>query len=179
MLIVITTLCTLVALLVLASTMPPPKIVVSAPYVAPVAPPITPTQTAPPPAFTPVVDEVRLLVRASSRSTRPAVVLPSSEATPAPTPSATPTRVTTPEPTPEAAPEPPAVITGVGDSVLKSATGELAQRLDSISVNAVVGRDVGTALHVLQAEAAAGQLGEVVLVHIGANGPFSAYQFQS
>ena len=55
--------------------------------------------------------------------------------------------------------------------------GELALRLDSISVDAVVGRDVGTALHILQAEAAADQLGEVVLVHIGNNGPFSAYQF--
>ncbi|MHB1005909.1 MAG: SGNH/GDSL hydrolase family protein [Chloroflexota bacterium] len=168
---IITALCTLAAILVLAAAAPPARRVTSAPYVAPA---VTPTQVAPTPARAPVVDEARFLARASSRSARPVAAQPTLE----PIPVRVPTPAPIPEATPAPTPEPVAQITAVGDSVLLSATGALGNRLDSIAVDAAVGRDVGTALRVLQAQAAAGRLGAVVLVHIGNNGPFSAYQFQ-
>jgi hypothetical protein len=72
----------------------------------------------------------------------------------------------------------PAVrVTGVGDSVMLGAASELKQAIGDIDIDAAVGRQVSTAINILRARRAAGQLGEVVVVHIGNNGPFSIRQF--
>jgi hypothetical protein len=55
--------------------------------------------------------------------------------------------------------------------------GELEQAIGNLDVDAEVGRQAAVAIDILQQRRAAGQLGEVVVVHIGNNGTFSAEQF--
>ncbi len=133
--------------------------------VAPSAPPAAPIAAAadgsltPPPTPEDALRAPRLAVRS---------YYPPAEATTTPSPIS---------PTPLSAPARPPRVTAVGDSVLLAAADILSRALDDVSVDAVVGRPVPEAIAVLQARRAAGQIGEVVLIHIGNNGPLSAGQF--
>jgi peptidoglycan/LPS O-acetylase OafA/YrhL len=68
-------------------------------------------------------------------------------------------------------------ITAIGDSVMVGAAGELNRALDNPAIQADVGFQAVDAIAVLQRRRAAGQLGDVVVVHIGTNGTFTAEQF--
>jgi lysophospholipase L1-like esterase len=67
-------------------------------------------------------------------------------------------------------------IIAVGDSVMLGAALELEKRLGSMDIDAKVGRQPAAAIDVLRSYHAADQLGPVVIVHVGNNGPFSANQ---
>jgi len=84
-----------------------------------------------------------------------------------------------------AAPEPPATrapvaagrVTAIGDSVMLGAASKLAASIAGIEVDAAVGRQVAAAVALLRQRASAGQLGEIVVLHVGNNGAFTAAQF--
>ena len=67
-------------------------------------------------------------------------------------------------------------ITALGDSVMLGAALELEKRFGSMDIDARVGRQPAAAIDVLRSYQAAGQLGPIVIVHIGNNGPFTANQ---
>ena len=86
---------------------------------------------------------------------------------------------TAPSATPTDAHAPPVAgpITAVGDSVMIGAAGELNRALDNPAIQADVGLQAADAIAILKRRRAAGQLGDVVVVHIGTNGTFTAEQF--
>jgi lysophospholipase L1-like esterase len=84
-------------------------------------------------------------------------------------------------PTPEAvlnqadAPQ-PLRVTALGDSVMVGATPALERAIDGVEVDAALSRQTTTAIDILEERAAAGQLGDVVILHLGNNGTFTARQ---
>ncbi len=84
-----------------------------------------------------------------------------------------------PEPAPAgtAADVPALQVTAIGDSVMLAAAGDLEEAIGSIEIDAEVGRPVAAAIDILRARREAGQLGGVVIIHIGNNSPFSTGQF--
>jgi hypothetical protein len=58
-----------------------------------------------------------------------------------------------------------------------AAANDLALAIPGIEIDAEVGRPVSTAIYILRAERDAGLLGDVVVVHIGNNSPFSTDEF--
>jgi peptidoglycan/LPS O-acetylase OafA/YrhL/lysophospholipase L1-like esterase len=77
---------------------------------------------------------------------------------------------TTLPPTTTAPPAPLAPL-AIGDSVMLGAAEKLA--MNGIRVDAVVSRQAGEAVDVIRAYKASGQLGDVVIIHIGTNGEIS------
>ena len=66
----------------------------------------------------------------------------------------------------------------VGDSVIIGAAPNLERRIETLStINAQVGFQAADVISVLERRRAAGQLGEVVVVHVGNNGPLRAWEF--
>jgi peptidoglycan/LPS O-acetylase OafA/YrhL len=117
----------------------------------------TPTETSPP-----------LVVSDAG----PAVAVP--EPAPAPAPEPTPA----PEPAPAPAPAgPPAgtQITAIGESVMIVA--QPAMEAEGMYVDAVIGRQFDESLAVARALRDAGGLGQIVVVHLGNNGPVTEGQF--
>jgi hypothetical protein len=57
------------------------------------------------------------------------------------------------------------------------AEAELEAALGNVTVNAAVGRQASTTIDILKQLRAAGQLGNVVVVQVGNNGPITAQQF--
>ncbi len=84
---------------------------------------------------------------------------------------------TSPTTTPAGAPALADRVSAVGDSVMIGAAGELQRALDNPTINAEVGLQAPGVVEILKKRRAAGQLGEVVVVHIGSNGTFKAEQF--
>lgn len=72
---------------------------------------------------------------------------------------------------------PPAQIVAIGDSVMVGTTRELRAALGDITIDAAVSRQAKTAIAMLRARHDAGKLGNVVIIHMGTNGPVSARQF--
>lgn len=68
-------------------------------------------------------------------------------------------------------------VTAVGDSVMLGAAHQLAQDVPGIDLDASIGRQVFQAIRLLRERKASGQLGGIVLLHIGNNGEFSAEEF--
>ncbi|HEX2912573.1 MAG TPA: acyltransferase family protein [Chloroflexia bacterium] len=106
--------------------------------------------------------------------------------TTAPTIEPTATLVPTPEPTATPRPvvnkpAPPGIVVGrvtaVGDSVMVSASEALKNQIDNISINAKVSRYFPDGITVLKQIRDAGELGDVVVVHLGTNWNFTAKQF--
>ncbi len=89
------------------------------------------------------------------------------------------------EPVEEAAPEPGAAqdlrVSVVGDSVMLGTMGSLERRIGKLgtvqSLDAELGLQVQDAIQILRQRSAAGQLGEVVVVHVGNNGPIRDREF--
>ena len=68
-------------------------------------------------------------------------------------------------------------VTAIGDSVMLGAAHQLAKDVPGIDLDASVGRQVSQAIRLLRERKANGQLGDVVLLHLGNNGTFTARQF--
>jgi lysophospholipase L1-like esterase len=68
-------------------------------------------------------------------------------------------------------------VTAIGDSVMLGAVAELEQAIDNVQVDAAVGRQALHAVRTLRERRDAGQLGTVVVVHLGSNGLFREEQF--
>ena len=103
-------------------------------------------------------------------------------------PSRVPAAATTkpePNPTANAAAKPTAKPAGrikgrvlaIGDSVMRGASRALRRQFSSIEVNAAVSRQFNDGIRILRARAAAGTLPEVVVIHLGSNGPINKRQF--
>lgn len=86
-------------------------------------------------------------------------------AVPAPVP---PGAVTTTPPT--AAAPPPPMVTAIGDSVMKGAEAALREKIPGIHVDAAISRQFGHSIDIIRALKDAGQLGQVVVIHLGTNG---------
>ena len=81
-----------------------------------------------------------------------------------------------PEPTEAPSPEPtldPSQVSMVGDSVMLGAYNALQEALPGCAVDAKVSRQLWDAYGVLDALEGSGQLGSIVIVALGTNGPFS------
>lgn len=65
-------------------------------------------------------------------------------------------------------------MTAIGDSVMLDAAPNLRAMIPGIDVDAVVSRHVDQGIAELQSLAAAGRLGNSVVVHLGTNGAFTA-----
>ena len=68
-------------------------------------------------------------------------------------------------------------ITAIGDSVMLGAAYTLAGSIPGLDLDASVGRQASSAIGLVQQKAAAGVLGEVVVLHIGNNGTLTNEQF--
>lgn len=76
-------------------------------------------------------------------------------------------------------PQSPLGVTAIGDSVMLGAVQAMEADIPGVVVDAAISRQTSTAIELLRARSAAGQLGDVVIVHMGNNGTFSASQFDS
>ncbi|HEU4792034.1 MAG TPA: acyltransferase family protein [Nitrolancea sp.] len=76
-----------------------------------------------------------------------------------------------------AAPQPSGPVTAIGDSVMAGAAGVLQQEISPLNIDAEIGMQTANAIDLLRARRDAGQLGQVVVVHIGNNGVFTSAQF--
>jgi peptidoglycan/LPS O-acetylase OafA/YrhL len=120
----------------------------------------------------------------SDRPARPATdaerLIAMGEALPSSTPTPPPIELP-PEsprsPTPIVTAETPLQVMAIGDSVMIGAVKELEQAISNVEVDARIGRQVSTLIQILKNRRAAGQLGDVVIIHVGNNGTFSARQF--
>src|SRR5690606_38233299 len=84
----------------------------------------------------------------------------------------------TPEATPAAGPL-GVTVTVIGDSVVLGAAPAITRTLPGAVVDAEVGRQFFSAPGVIEGLRARGALGDVVVIHLGANGPFTGEQFQA
>jgi len=147
----------------------------SALSLAVVAPPVTSMDGAPVAGLSPVgaqpVEAVPVV--APGAPAGPSTPLVVAEATPAvavpePAPAA-------PEPPPPAPGPPPGVrVTAIGESVMIVA--QPAMEAEGIYVDAVIGRQFDESLAVARSMRDAGSLGEIVVVHLGNNGPVTEGQ---
>jgi peptidoglycan/LPS O-acetylase OafA/YrhL len=79
-----------------------------------------------------------------------------------------------------AADAPPAPrVAAIGDSVMLGAVAALQDTLGPIEIDAAESRQAAAGIQVLQDRRAAGELGDVVIVQLGNNGPLSAEQFDA
>ena len=93
-------------------------------------------------------------------------------------PTVTPTPLPTKEPTPTPTPVPEPRVTAVGDSVMVGAAPALQEQIPNLSIDAEIGMAPTAAIAALQAHQADGSLGDVVVVHMGNNGLFTAEEFE-
>ena len=70
------------------------------------------------------------------------------------------------------------LVTAVGDSVMLGAASWLAGSIPNIDLDSQVGRQASAAIAILEDRLEQGQLGQIVLVHIGNNGTLSNDQFE-
>jgi hypothetical protein len=79
---------------------------------------------------------------------------------------------------PAATSTPTGWVSAVGDSVMLGAVDALQQEIPNLAlIDAQGSRQPPAAIDILRARRAVGQLGDVVVVHVGNNGPFVAEQF--
>lgn len=71
--------------------------------------------------------------------------------------------------------EPPRVF-GIGDSVMLGGSGALEQSIDGVEIDAAVSRQAATGINILRARAAAGVTEDVLIFHLGNNGPLTRGQ---
>ncbi len=110
---------------------------------------------------------------------------PDTTTTVAPEPTTSPpTTVATKPPRPTATDLPPlrsgsvhARVTAIGDSVMLEAGPDLAAAIDDLTLDAVIGRQVGATIEAAQTLHDAGRLSDDVVVQVGNNGPVSGAEF--
>ncbi len=82
-----------------------------------------------------------------------------------------------PASTQPADPQPSGPVTAIGDSVMAGAAGVLQQEISALNIDAEIGMQPAKAIDLLRARRDAGQLGDVVVIHVGNNGVFTSSQF--
>jgi len=82
-----------------------------------------------------------------------------------------------PSPPPGGTPSSAERVTAIGDSVMIASAGALQKTIPNIEIDAVQGRQIATSIRVLRARREAGQLGQVVVLHLGNNGYFDVSHF--
>ena len=99
-------------------------------------------------------------------------------ATPRP-PTHTPAATLSPTPTTAYPPlDPPAGhIVAIGDSVMIGAARQMQKEITDLEIDASVSRQVANGVALLKARRQAGRLGDVMVIHLGSNGTFTAKQF--
>ncbi|MBM4407044.1 MAG: hypothetical protein FJ038_00245 [Chloroflexi bacterium] len=116
----------------------------------------------------------------------PAATTPVADGSAAPPgllPAAVATSGSTPKPSAQATSAPTSVarvqerVLAIGDSVMLGAVKEIRRQFASIEVNAAVSRQFNDGIRILRARLAAGTLPDIVVVHLGTNGPISKRQF--
>jgi hypothetical protein len=70
-------------------------------------------------------------------------------------------------------------VSAIGDSVMLGSAGPFRREVEPSVMDAEVGMQVSRATEVLRSRRAAGQLGEVVVVHLGNNGAFTRAHFEA
>src|SRR5262249_36196402 len=106
-------------------------------------------------------------------------------ATPQPSPAASvvpspsPTDVADASPEADADAAEPLRVSAFGDSVMLGAAQALARDLPNIKTDAAVSRPDSAGIDIVRVRHQMGQLGDVVVVHLGNNGPFSAAEFDT
>ncbi|MFN0095853.1 MAG: acyltransferase family protein, partial [Dehalococcoidia bacterium] len=117
-----------------------------------------------------------------------AVAEPTPDAAPAPITATTTVTATPAEPTPTPAPPPPPPppppragvrVTAIGDSVMLGAAWALGSALGDVEVDAAVSRQGPDGVALVEALAASGGLGNIVVVHLGTNGSFTGGQLDA
>jgi peptidoglycan/LPS O-acetylase OafA/YrhL len=154
------------------------------PTVEPPPPPPTTqpatVETTPTPPPAPAVEGTTEPAPTPTAAAPPPTTPPEGTPSPATTPESTATTPQT-DPPPSSTPAPDAApaarVTAIGDSVMLGAASILAPTIGNIEIDAEVGRQVSAAIDLLRAYRDAGRLGDVVVVHMGNNGTFSASQF--
>lgn len=114
----------------------------------------------------------------AAQNETPAAEVTPTPAAPLPTPTPPPAMMprvapTTPSPTPIAVGR----VTAIGDSVMLGAAREMRRSIAFIEIDAAVSRQANAVINLVAARRAAGRLGDVVIVHIGNNGPITTTQF--
>jgi hypothetical protein len=110
----------------------------------------------------------------------PEAPIPGASSVSAPVSSAEPPKAAAPRaPMPAALTLPPGspMVTIIGDSVLLGAANELAYRIPSVDIDAVVGRQADAAVWLLYQRLLEGSLGNVIVMNIGNNGTLTDVQF--
>ncbi len=130
--------------------------------VLPTVPALTPTKGPPPLPVTPVAGgAARLAIAATTREPiapplgRPA---PASTGDPRLAPTVTPS------------PSPVRSVLAVGDSIMLGAAGAISAAMPQVEINAAVSRQIDATIALLRARRDAGQLADMVVVHVGNNG---------
>ena len=98
-------------------------------------------------------------------------------ATKEPAATTAPAKVSTAVPPTPIGPRPSGKVLALGDSVMLGAARELHRQLKSVEVNAAVSRSFGAGVQILKTRRAAGTLPNIVVIHLGTNGPISRRQF--
>jgi hypothetical protein len=117
----------------------------------------------------------------ATSTTRPVPALSTASTLPNPSaPSTDPT--TAPSTTPPTAPVGSAMpvsgtVTAVGDSIMLDIQPYLEQDIPGVGVDGVVSRQFETGIGVVQADAAAGTLGSIVVIELGTNGTVTDAEF--
>jgi hypothetical protein len=144
----------------------------------PTAPALAPTSAATTPAAVPA--------SAPSTAALPSVEPSTSSPSPPPSPaiaSAAPTTAPAatiaPAPTVAASVGPAARIFAIGDSVMLGAVLELGHALGRVEIDAEIGRQIATAAQILRERRDAGRLPDVVIIHVGSNGPATSGQLKA
>ena len=70
-------------------------------------------------------------------------------------------------------------VTAIGDSVMLGAVGELRKTIAGINVDAAKSRQMREATRILATRQVSATLGDIVIVHIGNNGPINAKLFDA
>ena len=119
-----------------------------------------PTETSTPPAVAEATPAVAVPDPAAAAAAPPAEPAPAPAPEPAPTP---------------AGPPPGTTVTAIGESVMIVA--QPAMEAEGMYVDAVIGRQFDESLAVARSLRDGGGLGEIVIVHLGNNGPVTEGQF--
>ena len=105
-----------------------------------------------------------------TETTSPATTPGGTAPVPSSVPGEVPAAPTTTPPTTAAPPGPAPAVTAIGDSVMKGAEAALREKIPNIAVDAAISRQFGTAIDLIRALKDSGQLGPVVVIHLGTNG---------
>jgi hypothetical protein len=126
--------------------------------------------SAPPPAF--ASEPVSLAARAAGAPETPTLSPEYARATSTTVPPPPPPTTTA------AAGVPPRSIVAIGDSVLLGAAPAVQAALPGVQIDAVVSRQFGEAVAIIESRRAAGALGDALIVHMGTNGPVMPGQLE-